>query len=405
MVCQENLEIGRGKGVHARVDRLQTFIRRVSANGTRCFRSNYFASIDKQPCIADDETLWLTRLLVFHDCTQEYFPQGDPAAIRPPAAPQDAFSAPGRAGLAIGNLNSQFFANVYLNTLDQFVKHELSAAITCAIATISCCWRKSRTAPRMAERIRTFLRRGCGWNSNDARGPAAGDERRGGFFLAATSCARRLPAGAAAGGGQLPRALAACERELVRSGSHGNPVPFDPETVDRLVATVASYLTLRPGQCPAPVPGPSGGAFLPGEYVTVDRNCHHVRPRLLKRRDFRRVAQQYRHFREQFPQDGGADAGSVLRVLFSPAGGSPGAALGIKALGPTRRGARHGFPADQLARRLASLLAAGIRPCWCGRAATRLVVCGSGVPARRWVPRPAMPGWPGGRLPRSSPAC
>lgn len=30
-------------------------------------------------------------------------------------------------GLAIGNLSSQFFANVYLDALDQFVKHELKA--------------------------------------------------------------------------------------------------------------------------------------------------------------------------------------------------------------------------------------------------------------------------------------
>jgi hypothetical protein len=34
-------------------------------------------------------------------------------------------AAPPDTGLPIGNLNSQFFANVYLNGLDQFVKHEL----------------------------------------------------------------------------------------------------------------------------------------------------------------------------------------------------------------------------------------------------------------------------------------
>ena len=30
-------------------------------------------------------------------------------------------------GLPIGNLTSQFFANVYLNALDQFIKHHLKA--------------------------------------------------------------------------------------------------------------------------------------------------------------------------------------------------------------------------------------------------------------------------------------
>jgi len=33
----------------------------------------------------------------------------------------------GERGLPLGNLTSQFFANVYLNQLDQFVKHQLKA--------------------------------------------------------------------------------------------------------------------------------------------------------------------------------------------------------------------------------------------------------------------------------------
>ena len=37
-------------------------------------------------------------------------------------------NAPPGVGLPIGNLSSQFFANVYLNELDQFVKHEIKCA-------------------------------------------------------------------------------------------------------------------------------------------------------------------------------------------------------------------------------------------------------------------------------------
>lgn len=37
------------------------------------------------------------------------------------------FAAPPGVGLPIGSLTSQFFANVYLNELDQFVKHTLKA--------------------------------------------------------------------------------------------------------------------------------------------------------------------------------------------------------------------------------------------------------------------------------------
>ena len=36
-------------------------------------------------------------------------------------------NAPAGCGVPIGNLSSQFFANVYLDALDQFVKHELKA--------------------------------------------------------------------------------------------------------------------------------------------------------------------------------------------------------------------------------------------------------------------------------------
>jgi len=37
------------------------------------------------------------------------------------------FKAAPHCGLPIGNLTSQFFANVYLDALDQFVKHQLKA--------------------------------------------------------------------------------------------------------------------------------------------------------------------------------------------------------------------------------------------------------------------------------------
>ena len=72
----------RGKGVHAGVKRLQGFMRQATANGTRpawylqLDIRNYFMSIDKDILfrllaarLKDDTALWLTRLLVYHDCT------------------------------------------------------------------------------------------------------------------------------------------------------------------------------------------------------------------------------------------------------------------------------------------------------------------------------------------------
>lgn len=89
---------------------------------------NYFMSIDKEilfallaPKIHDDDVLWPTRTLVFHDCTQDYLLKGDPELLARIPPHKTLFGTGPNQGLPIGNLNSQFFANVYLNGLDQFV--------------------------------------------------------------------------------------------------------------------------------------------------------------------------------------------------------------------------------------------------------------------------------------------
>ncbi len=51
--------------------------------------------------------------------------KGDPRLVERLPPHKTLFRAPPGKGLPIGNLNSQFFDNVYLNALDQFVKHEL----------------------------------------------------------------------------------------------------------------------------------------------------------------------------------------------------------------------------------------------------------------------------------------
>jgi hypothetical protein len=112
--------------------------RQATANGQRrawylqLDIRNYFMRIDKailwrllEPHIADEDARWLTELLVFHDCTEGHILKCTPEEIaRVPAQKTLLRCEPGK-GLPIGNLNSQFFANVYLNGLDQFVKHRL----------------------------------------------------------------------------------------------------------------------------------------------------------------------------------------------------------------------------------------------------------------------------------------
>ncbi|MCX6752463.1 MAG: RNA-directed DNA polymerase [Candidatus Nomurabacteria bacterium] len=66
------------------------------------------------------ETLSLAKKIIFHDPTKNYFYKGDPKkkALIPPH--KSLFCVKNK-GLPIGNLTSQFFANVYLNELDHFV--------------------------------------------------------------------------------------------------------------------------------------------------------------------------------------------------------------------------------------------------------------------------------------------
>jgi retron-type reverse transcriptase len=100
----------KGKGTHAAVDRLQALAWSLSRNDTRTVWAlkldirKYFASVDQAVLIGlirkriDDD-----RLIVLLENIIGSFP----------------------AGFPLGNLTSQLFANVYLNELDQFAKHEL----------------------------------------------------------------------------------------------------------------------------------------------------------------------------------------------------------------------------------------------------------------------------------------
>jgi RNA-directed DNA polymerase len=131
-----------GKGTHAAVDRLRGFVRQVhSGQGGGYYLqldvANFFASIHRA-------TLWqmlkprieraglsaaaqrATHALLNHPIERTGVRWAcsptERAAVPPHKRLENA--APG-CGIAIGNLSSQFFANVYLDRLDQFVKHTL----------------------------------------------------------------------------------------------------------------------------------------------------------------------------------------------------------------------------------------------------------------------------------------
>ena len=99
------------KGTHKAINRFRAFSCEVSKNNTRtcwvlkCDIRKFFASIDQnilvnilQKHISDEDVVNLLKEIIF--------------SFKP-------------NGLPLGNLTSQLFANVYLNELDQFVKHKL----------------------------------------------------------------------------------------------------------------------------------------------------------------------------------------------------------------------------------------------------------------------------------------
>jgi hypothetical protein len=126
------------KGTHRAIRRLQRFLRKATSNGhTRAYFlqldiKDFFTSIDKEILfgllkkkITDPDILWLTELIIFWDCTKSYVLQGDKDILTNVPANKSLFGKDNKRGLPIGNLSSQFFANVYMNELDQYIKHTL----------------------------------------------------------------------------------------------------------------------------------------------------------------------------------------------------------------------------------------------------------------------------------------
>lgn len=138
-----------GKGTHKAIKRLRTFLSKVSANGRRSAYyiqldiAGFFMSIDQKilfalfkklierqpkPVWRKKEILALARTVIFHAPTEKYVLQGDRSLFDKIPARKSLFAADKYKGLPIGNYSSQFFANLYMNELDQFIKRELGCS-------------------------------------------------------------------------------------------------------------------------------------------------------------------------------------------------------------------------------------------------------------------------------------
>ena len=102
------------KGTHRAVSRLEKFCCQTSKNNIKnifalkCDIKKFFDSIDQEILleliknkIKDKNALWLIKRII------------------------RSFGQKNKKGIPLGNVISQLFANIYLNELDQFVKHKL----------------------------------------------------------------------------------------------------------------------------------------------------------------------------------------------------------------------------------------------------------------------------------------
>ena len=130
--CRQN------KGGYCAIKDLKRFFRKVSNNFSQptyylqADVSAFFMSIKKdilfnliQRHTKHPNILWLTKQIIFQDPTKNFYQKGDSKLFNLIPSHKSLFKIPKNQGLPIGNLTSQFFANIYLNELDQFVKHQL----------------------------------------------------------------------------------------------------------------------------------------------------------------------------------------------------------------------------------------------------------------------------------------
>ncbi len=138
--CRKN------KGTHLSVKRLKGFIGKVTENYRKqAFYaqldiSGFFMAIDKDILYSlfkklilkqnksyqwKEDILWLSRTIIFHKPTKDYTIKGNPSLFKLIPARKSLFKSPNNKGLPIGNYSSQFFGNLYLNELDQFIKRDL----------------------------------------------------------------------------------------------------------------------------------------------------------------------------------------------------------------------------------------------------------------------------------------
>ncbi|HHB95288.1 MAG TPA: hypothetical protein ENK88_09130 [Campylobacterales bacterium] len=127
------------RGIHLAIQRLQKFVQNqeysyylqldIKSFFLNIHKNILFDKIRKIVLKRDPKkaqrVLYLSSKIIFDDPTQNYRFKGKKENLCNLPPHKTLFNAPKDRGLPIGNLTSQFFANVYMNDFDNFIKRVL----------------------------------------------------------------------------------------------------------------------------------------------------------------------------------------------------------------------------------------------------------------------------------------
>lgn len=360
------------KGIHRAVGRLKYFIRKGSQNGRRRLFSlhmdvkNFFMSIDRQILydllrkkVAEPDVLWLAGTIIFHNPLERCLIKGKPALFAALPSHKSLFKAPAGKGLPIGNLTSQFFANVYLNELDQYAKHTLKCRYYVRYCDDFVILDESpENLCDIREKIGTFLSRRLALSLNERYGGvhplSKGIDFLGYIVRPGYTLVRRRAVN------NLKTKLHFFETQLVREDAGLRIIEYDRPVIERMRSVIASYFGhfQRADTWALRQTIFSRHAYL-GELLVYDHSsgsldfCERTRRR---HAPLVPVRAQYRYYGDLFK-------GAVLFFqvgrfyeFYEPLRPEVETLLQLKPLSVNRRGALYGFPVtlgDAYARRVA----------------------------------------------------
>lgn len=129
-----------GRGTHDGMRRISQFARSITNEWTqpayfmKADVANFFKTIDRlilldlvRPHVREEWVWNLIEKIILHDPRSNFVTRSPQSLFDKVPPHKSLFNADKNKGLPIGNLTSQFFANVYMNELDQFAKHTLKA--------------------------------------------------------------------------------------------------------------------------------------------------------------------------------------------------------------------------------------------------------------------------------------